>query len=156
MNMMMIAVNMMMIPAAGALLYVLMVLICIFDFARSHAAKTDPDKSGLAALPDRFRERVERSMRMLESHPDLRNQLGLAVADRYAGQIAVITQRYHAASDSPDGIRRASDGRATRSDTLLDQGLSMIERKIDEALAVKGEGAREELDVYVRFLHEAD
>ena len=125
----------------------------------------------MKALPDRHRKRIEKSLFVLERHPDLRNGLGASVTKRYADQIAAITQRYAKASqnESPrvdallkDGHSRTKaleaihDEGSSRSDVLLEEGLGTIERKIERALQIKGGEAQDELDIYVRFLREAD
>ena len=43
-----------------------------------------------------------------------------------------------------------------KSAYLLSEGIGTIERKIEKALTLKGAEAQDELDVYVRFLREAD
>jgi hypothetical protein len=128
--------------------------------------KIETQRTLLSGLTDTHRERVERSMLMLENHPDLRNPLGVLVSDRYANQIATILERHRKAapivmpardSDMParDSDKHEGD-RPDATDVLLENGLAIIERKIEKALAIKGESAREDLDVYVRFLEEAD
>jgi len=121
--------------------------------------KIETQRTLLSGLTDTHRERVERSMLMLESHPDLRNPLGVLVSDRYANQIATILERHRKAAPivmpARDSDKHEGD-RTDPTDVLLENGLAIIERKIEKALAIKGESAREDLDVYVRFLEAAD
>ena len=49
--------------------------------------KVNRTHSTLKALPDRQRKRVEKSLLILEKHPDLRNGIGALVSTRYADQI---------------------------------------------------------------------
>lgn len=128
-------------------------------------------KGALDSLHDRHRKRVEKSLFVLERHPDLRNVLGAPVTKRYADQIAAITQRYAKASENDstrmtslleDGnshsraLQAMEDEGSSRPDVLFEEGLGTIEHKIEKALALKGAEAKDELDVYVRFLQDAD
>lgn len=133
--------------------------------------KVNRTHSELKALPDRQRKRVEKSLLILEKHPDLRNGIGALVSTRYADQIATIAERYArvrggSAAGHEDQLLQGlsmTEIITTRPEVepdeasiLLDEGIGTIERKIRKALEAKGAEARDELDIYVRFLREAD
>lgn len=132
--------------------------------------KVNRTHSTLKALPDRQRKRVEKSLLILEKHPDLRNGIGALVSTRYADQIATITERYARVRGNTAGhedqllqglsmteiIATRSEAEPDEASALLDEGIGTIERKIRKALKAKGAEARDELDIYVRFLREAD
>ena len=161
--------------AALLLYFVLMIIWTRYAGRRKRASKLGrtivESQGALDSLHDRHRKRVEKSLLVLERHPDLRNGLGAPVAKRYADQIATIAQRYAKASKN-DSTRMTSlleDGyshsralqaikeeKSSHPDVLFEEGLGTIERKIEKALALKGEKAKDELDVYVRFLQDAD
>lgn len=128
-------------------------------------------KGALESLHDRHLKRVEKSLFVLERHPDLRNDLGAPVTKRYADQIADIAQRYAKASENDStrmtflseddyshskAVQDMENEKSSRPDVLFEEGLGTIERKIEKALALKGKEAQDELDVYVRFLRESD
>lgn len=161
--------------AALLLYFVLMMVWTRYAGRRKRADKLGraivESQDALESLHDRHRKRVEKSLFVLERHPDLRNGLGAPVARRYADQIATIAQRYAKASENDstrmtslleDGyshsraLQAIEDEGSSRSDVLFEEGLGTIERKIEKALALKGAEAKDELDVYVRFLREAD
>ena len=133
----------------------------------------------VASLSGPLRARVEGALDVLKTHPDLRNQLGMSVSKRYADQLASITSHYAGVckdqiagvdSSMNKGVHAlmnegysATQAHLTHYDNgidpgidLFDQGLSLIEAKIEKALALKGQERREDLDVYVRFLENAD
>lgn len=164
-----------MLISAGVILYIFVILILI---AAGNKKKTDKlgrkvseTQDTLRTLPEKQRNRVEKSLLILEAHPDLRNVLGAPVTKRYADQIAAITQRYAKASENDstrmtllleDGYNHSraaqdmGDEKSSHQDVLFEEGLGTIERKIEKALALKGAEAKDELDVYVRFLQDAD
>jgi len=157
-------------------IYLLLTAMTYYPGRRRKTHKLDQRATrvqlALKALPARERRRVEESLLILEKHPDLRNGFGAMVSARYADQIATITERYAKITDEAtvgyeDQLMQAlfeededhedhEPNERDKSAYLLSEGIGTIERKIEKALTLKGAEAQDELDVYVRFLREAD
>lgn len=161
-------------------LVIYLVVMVIVSYYVSGKKKTDKlglrvseTQETLRALPDRQRKRVEKSLLILEAHPDLRNGLGALVSARYAQQIRTMAERYaktaggNAGKNQEQNLEGVSMTNILASDPgmkkgqdeatlLLKEGISTIEGKIAKALEAKGAKARDELDIYVRFLREVD
>ena len=107
------------------------------------------EKSFVSYLPEKHQDRLNKSLQVLERYPDLKNDAGMKIGPRYKRQLKAVCERYSKATANP--LRDDKE-----IELLLEKGLKTIEKKIEWSLILKGDEARDQLDIYVRFLDAAD